>query len=810
MIILDEKCKGLESILRRALLQSNEKHSVMDTIFGDFDGCDIEFSKQDTQYTVKLMWKACEFFFQHGSKEIIEKAFEGYSVEFVDQGVAIGFNSEQLPADEKGKEEFIDKLSKIKYYVFSGPFRQIMNASPEEVKQLPPLQLEVRPGEYVWIIPKEDGSFQCGFSHTVADKTDLPIARVVYAEFNGVRSNAQLNACPGAVSSEKIPADLSSFEFRDAGINGYIIFTFQTRHFKTDALKEKAIAQLMMFRPYLAYHFKCTKAFTHYRMRSFHTELVQVLNRAKPVLAKPKELRTISGKTDAQIQFSLTQLQSDDGQTVLNALVSLQKITSQESFNRYEAIVTPGILDLFFRILQYDNRTQFLETTTWILINISCAPQDFYPVFEQSQIVPALVKTVTSTEEVVIAQSLWALGNFLLFNENLRDQAMKSGILQALDPLLSQPVEQNQINFNLIILLYVLRVKIRDSEDKVKTMLSAAFLVESISLLDSSSTRYALSSLGTICEDPSARILLYQRPQTITRVFQITNSLNFQDAVSALHVLNTLSMGDDIQLESMMTTKNLKYLDVTLTSQNVAVVRDCILIIGNLAMGSDVRIDAIIRSTLVQSMLSVWRGSSIELRPAIAGVFTMLVYGKQQHIRALLDYPLMEILSPTLTSSEFPLARQLEAIHRCLSVAKHSSKMVAVDHQVEGGWMQPEAEVPIIQKLLTDLEQTGGKDQIEQLQGHPDKRVQMLARMIVEGFFGGNEVFAQFLERNTQQALGTGGFLSLSQTGPSSGGGQPVTQPSPAGTLFGGGNPFSVMPQPGNPLHTQGGVKYGQ
>ena len=90
-----------------------------------------------------------------------------------------------------------------------------------------------------------------------------------------------LSASPQCVSSDTCPKDLSSLRFDRTGINGYFLFTVTDKHYRNQALKDRLIGQMMMFRPYLDYHFKCTKAFTHYRMRYCHDNLVQIANRSK-------------------------------------------------------------------------------------------------------------------------------------------------------------------------------------------------------------------------------------------------------------------------------------------------------------------------------------------------------------------------------------------------------------------------------------------------------------------------------------------------------------------------------------------------
>lgn len=75
------------------------------------------------------------------------------------------------------------KLARIKAHLFSGPLLRIMNANAGDISKIQPLQIEVRFGEWIWIVPKADGSFLCGFSNTVSDKSDLPIAKVLYNVF---------------------------------------------------------------------------------------------------------------------------------------------------------------------------------------------------------------------------------------------------------------------------------------------------------------------------------------------------------------------------------------------------------------------------------------------------------------------------------------------------------------------------------------------------------------------------------------------------------------------------------------------------
>lgn len=50
----------------------------------------------------------------------------------------------------------------------------------------------------------------------------------------------------------------------------------------TNQTSESTITQIQLFRDYLHYHIKCSKAYLHSRLRVRTNEFLKVLNRAKP------------------------------------------------------------------------------------------------------------------------------------------------------------------------------------------------------------------------------------------------------------------------------------------------------------------------------------------------------------------------------------------------------------------------------------------------------------------------------------------------------------------------------------------------
>lgn len=67
----------------------------------------------------------------------------------------------------------------------------------------------------------------------------------------------------------------------------YILITLLTivlfpNHFTAGDVREETISRIQIFRDYLHYHIKCSKAYMHTRMRARVRDFLKVLNRAKP------------------------------------------------------------------------------------------------------------------------------------------------------------------------------------------------------------------------------------------------------------------------------------------------------------------------------------------------------------------------------------------------------------------------------------------------------------------------------------------------------------------------------------------------
>ena len=106
-----------------------------------------------------------------------------------------------------------------------------------------------------------------------------PIAYHHLQEFKeGRRASA---TAPQVLFSRDPPRGLESTDARTGDGVGYITFVLFPRHTNREK-RDNTIDLIHLFRNYLHYHIKCSKAYIHTRMRAKTAAFLKVLNRAKP------------------------------------------------------------------------------------------------------------------------------------------------------------------------------------------------------------------------------------------------------------------------------------------------------------------------------------------------------------------------------------------------------------------------------------------------------------------------------------------------------------------------------------------------
>ena len=263
----------------------------------DFDGVLYHISNpggEKTKIRVSISLKFYKDLREFGAEKLLQDVYGPIRVD-AEEGydVSVQFDLENLPDNPA---EWAKKVALLKRNCFAAIFIEFfdMQAKGGDSKQG---IVDYRDQETMYVSAKKD-RVTVIFSTIFQDDDDVIIGKVFMQEFKEGRRGSQ--TAPQVLFSHKEPPqELQGTSARTGENVGYITFVLFPRHFSKDT-RERTIDLIHTFRDYLHYHIKCSKVYLHCRMRARTGALLKVLNRARPEDIKPKEKKTISGRTFQQ------------------------------------------------------------------------------------------------------------------------------------------------------------------------------------------------------------------------------------------------------------------------------------------------------------------------------------------------------------------------------------------------------------------------------------------------------------------------------------------------------------------------------
>jgi len=294
MILLEYESAILRNLLERSL-DPNDKLSGKYQ-FCDFDGVEFQLNI-DKEKIIKIQLKL------PGAKEIMENGGEDYYnrvyAEYKTEPTApythaIQFKLEGMEAPKQ--KEVITLAACLRANLMAAPFLYIAEQFCNKTT-FAPFEIPYRPTtqESIYITPSENGAVAT-FSIRFSDPGDRIIGGVFFQELKAAR--VKVNSAPGINFGFEVPQDLQTFdlprsytETKDYGFVSIVLGNPQLNERK----RQQTGYIVPMFRDYIHYHIKCTKAFMHQRMRARTALLLRELDAAKPA---PKKVikRTATGK----------------------------------------------------------------------------------------------------------------------------------------------------------------------------------------------------------------------------------------------------------------------------------------------------------------------------------------------------------------------------------------------------------------------------------------------------------------------------------------------------------------------------------
>jgi len=276
---------------------SKEKRSQIAITIADFDGCvfGIATSKDRNQVTVSVQWSLLRepVMEQSGLTSRLQAIYGNLIIPTVaGYDFSVGFDLDNLPADSA---ELPKKIGLLKRNILSVPFLATFERIAGGDKSTNVITIPYRTNEAIYLKPEADRAIVV-FSIYYRDRDDIVYSKVFLQEFADARKT--MNACPSVSFSQKeAPLEIKGVKGVNEGEDqGFVSFGLFKGHV-AGTRAQQTVDILQVFRNYLLYHVKCSKAFMHTRMRNRVNSLLQVINRAKMKQKGEDEKKTATGRT---------------------------------------------------------------------------------------------------------------------------------------------------------------------------------------------------------------------------------------------------------------------------------------------------------------------------------------------------------------------------------------------------------------------------------------------------------------------------------------------------------------------------------
>jgi len=292
-------------IIQTTLAEKIIKPSSLDVQFVDYDGVRFHLStpERKTSLLLSMSIRCWDELVKYGAMDVLKREYGSLlqAQPEPEYNVSLEIDLEQVPTSPEDSEAFITSIALFKRNALAAPFergfksqKQLESAGSGQGELM---EIHYRDEEAIYVQASPD-RLTVIFSTVFRDETDRIFGKVFLQEFVDARRQPSIQNAPQVLYSNRDPP----LEIRHlAGLRntediGYVTFVLFPRHFANPTTASATISHIQLFRDYLHYHIKCSKAYMHSRMRHRVAEFQKVLNRAKTEVATT-ERKTASGRT---------------------------------------------------------------------------------------------------------------------------------------------------------------------------------------------------------------------------------------------------------------------------------------------------------------------------------------------------------------------------------------------------------------------------------------------------------------------------------------------------------------------------------